>query len=282
MNSGLWTIWNGNGMYMTRGDARQVALDLGIGRQPLLGVLLLLLGRPGLVGNLAALHHRLARRHRPDRAQRHHGPGARGMGLEVPVGRADGLPDAVQIRPAVTGAGQLRLPFGSDGRQHPRQQPGKRAPGEQQHHASDQSSHRSISPSRARLPFRRPGRRPRPLWRRAFNAAGGIRTSRAGPAPRPRGPAARCAPRTRRRPAAPATGRAGTAPPRGGPRPPARTRRAHGAGRRSRPRTPYRGGPGPRPTRDSAARAGTRRRRPAPAASSQPPCVDSARKFSRT
>ena len=69
-------------------DARQVALDLGIGRQPLLGVRLLLLGgRPGLVGNLAALHHRLARRHRPDRAQRHHGPRrARNGPREVPSG----------------------------------------------------------------------------------------------------------------------------------------------------------------------------------------------------
>ena len=95
--------------------AGQVALDLGIEREPVLLVLLLLLQRFGLVRNRVAVDdaepggyradraHRdhLRRRHRHELARHHRDRGARCVRLDVVVRRVERLPDTVQIRPSV-------------------------------------------------------------------------------------------------------------------------------------------------------------------------------------
>ena len=116
--------------------AGQIALDLGIQRQPVLLVLLLLCERLGPVRNLP-LDHADTRRHgangaqRQDRgrrdrpvragAQGHGGP--RRVQLDVVVGLVERLPDAVQVGMAIGqpgGAVRGRLPRNRQGhrRQH--------------------------------------------------------------------------------------------------------------------------------------------------------------------
>jgi hypothetical protein len=101
--------------------AGQVALDLGIGSEPVLLVVLLLLERGGQVRNRVALDHTQAGGHRADRAHlddfrrrhrhelaRHHGErGPRGVRLEIVIRGVQRLPDAIQVGLAVLGARPL-------------------------------------------------------------------------------------------------------------------------------------------------------------------------------
>ena len=84
---------------------RQIALDFGIQRQPVSSVLLLFCQRLGLVRKLAPFNDAHSARHRIAGAQLPDQPRRRRMGLDVPIGRVERLPDPVQIGLAVPGAG---------------------------------------------------------------------------------------------------------------------------------------------------------------------------------
>ena len=80
-------------------NARHVALRLGIRLGPAGHVLLSLLERCGEIRNRAAFDHALARRDRRDGAELPELIEAgRGVVFEIPVGVAERLPDAVEIR----------------------------------------------------------------------------------------------------------------------------------------------------------------------------------------
>ena len=111
--------------------AGQVALDLRIGVEPALLVLLLLRGGFRQVRNLVAFDHADAAGHRADRAEREHGGrrhrhdgprpkrqrGLRVVRADVVIRGVEGLPDAVEVGLAVGGARRTRgLPGGRFGR----------------------------------------------------------------------------------------------------------------------------------------------------------------------
>src|SRR3989304_3890610 len=90
-------------MYVARGT-RHEKLERGVGYQPVVEVLLLLSRRPRLIRNLTVLHHTQPRGDGPESAQGDDGTWPRGVALDVPVSRPEGLPDSVQVGPAIRGA----------------------------------------------------------------------------------------------------------------------------------------------------------------------------------
>jgi len=86
---------------------RQIALDLWIGGQPAVGVLSLLRGGFGQVGDLVAFDDPFAGGNAERRAERDDRALFRWMILDIPIGRIQRLPDAVQVRFAVGGACRL-------------------------------------------------------------------------------------------------------------------------------------------------------------------------------
>ena len=83
-------------------NAGEVTLDLRVPGDPVVEVLLLLGGGPGLVGDLVPLDDSQARRQGADRAELEHRALAGLMILQIPMRRPDGLPDAIQVRLAVS------------------------------------------------------------------------------------------------------------------------------------------------------------------------------------
>ena len=81
--------------------ARHVALHGRVALEPMLEIVLLLRPRLGSVGDLAALYDAEPAGHGTKRGELDDGPHARGMRLDVPVGRAESLPDPIQVRFAV-------------------------------------------------------------------------------------------------------------------------------------------------------------------------------------
>ena len=91
------------------GHTRQVALDLGVERQPVVGVLLLLLRGPRLVRDVVAFDHTGAGRDAERGAKRDQRTLSCRMILDIPVGGVHRLPDPVQVGVAVAGSRCLVL-----------------------------------------------------------------------------------------------------------------------------------------------------------------------------